>query len=134
MKRYATTLLLWASLLVGEVHTFWEDSTKSENWIIGEKVEMPIQWNLKYAGDEVIGILIALAIVFYNRNRINETAAKVFVVYHIADFMFYFYNFKREGYELVYFIILIFWILIYNHGCKHTSKRQGATTYIEQRN
>ena len=77
MKRYATTLLLWASLLVGEVHTFWEDSTKSENWIIGEKVEMPIQWNLKYAGDEVIGILIALAIVFYNRNRINETAAKV---------------------------------------------------------
>lgn len=133
MKTYATTLLLWLALLVGELHTLWEDSTKEVNWILSEKVMMPIQWNVKYAGDELMGILVALSIVFYRGNRINNTAAKVFFLYYIADCVFYFYNFKREGYDWIYTFLMISWIIIYNrNGRINTSKRQGTLIKTER--
>lgn len=126
MKQYLTTILLWASLIVGEIHTFWEDSTASANWILIKDVTMPVQWNVKFVGDEISGILIALAILFYQRNRINATAAKVFVIFYVTDFLLFFYSYKQEGYEWVYLIIMISWILIYNRNGKRnrTTERQ----------
>ena len=123
MKQYSTTILLWAALLVGEVHTLWENSTKEENWIIAANVKMPVQWNVKFAGEELIGVLVALAMVLYRPNRINYTATRVFLLYYIADFLLYFYNYKREGYGWIYTFTLIAWILIYNHG-KRPKDRQ----------
>lgn len=128
VKAYKTTLLIWATLIVGEIHTLWENSTKTANWIISENVPMTMQWNFKMACDELNGVLIALAFYCYERNRINLTSIKVFVLYYIADFLMYFYNYKQKPlYGWVYLMILISWILIYNnHGRgSRTKNRQG---------
>jgi len=132
--RYRTTILIWASLIVNEVHTFFENVNKEVNWILTKNVPMLVQWNVKFIGDEMSGLLIALALFFYDRNRINETTVKVFVVYWVIDFILYFYNYKQpDSYKWVYLIILILWILIYNHGTKRirTTNRQGVDYEIK---
>jgi hypothetical protein len=124
LKEHKSSLLIWLSLIIGELHTLFEQSSNTANWILNNKVVMTIQWNLKYAGDEVQGLLLALAILFFRRNKFNITTAKAFVFFYIIDTLFYFYNYKRDGYGWTYTLTLIAWILIYNHGNKSTD-RQG---------
>jgi high-affinity Fe2+/Pb2+ permease len=129
MKQYSTTLLIWASLIAGEIHTFFENLNVVQNWILFDNVPMDIQWNVKFVGNEIQGVLIALALLTYKKNRINDTTAKVYVGYLIADLFLYFCNYKRDGYEWMYLFILISWILIYNRNGKRirTTDRQGIT-------
>lgn len=125
IRTYATTLIIWASLLIGELHTFWENSTRRENWILTKSVVMPMQWNVKYATDQAWFILMAFAIYLYLPNRINRTTALAYALFCIADTFMYFYNYKQEGYGWVYTFLLITWIIIYNHGSRRTTNRQG---------
>lgn len=132
--RYKTTILIWASLIVNEAHTFFENVTKEANWILTKKVPMLIQWNVKFVGEEVSGLLIALALLLYSKNKINDTTVKVFVLYWVMDLILYFYDYKgRDSYKWVYLVILISWILIYNHGSKRirTTNRQRMDYEIE---
>lgn len=133
MKRYATTLLIWASLIVGEVHTFFENSQSVQNWIVFDYVPMLLQWNVKFLGNELTGILIGLALILYQENRINRTTAKVYILFMIADFLMYFCTYKRDWYEWVYLFVLISWILIYNSDGKRkrTTDRPGAFIELE---
>ncbi len=80
---------------------------------------MQMQWNVKYATDEVWFILMALAILNYQPNRINRTTVITYTVYCILDLFYYFYNYKQEGYGWVYTAVLATWILIYNHGRRY---------------
>jgi len=128
MKRYATTLIIWGSLLLSELHTLWEESTASANWILTKNIVMPLQWNVKYVTDEVWFVLIGLSIYYYQPNRINTTTVKAYVGFCIFDLLMYFYNYKQEGYGWGYTLLLISWIIIYNrYGRNTTSKRQGIT-------
>lgn len=133
MKKVATTLLLWLTLIIGELHTLWENSTREVNWIYSEYFPMSMQWNVKMAGDELIYVCIALAFLFWDDNRVNRTAIRVFLIYTVLDLLMYFYNYKqRGGYEWVYLAIIISWIIIYNNGRRssRTQDRQGAITKI----
>ena len=114
-----TTIIIWVSLLVGELHTLWEGTTEQANWILTRSVPMSVQWNVKYATDEVWFILMALAILNYQPNRINRTTVITYTVYCILDLFYYFYNYKQEGYGWVYTVVLVTWILIYNNGRRY---------------
>jgi hypothetical protein len=130
--RYATTLLIWASLIVNEVHTFFENIDKEASWILTKDVPMLIQWNVKFIGDEVSGLLIALALLLYKKNRINDTTVKVFVAYWIIDLLLYFYDYKQpDSYKWVYLVILILWVLIYNHATKRSRAAERQRIIIE---
>jgi TctA family transporter len=121
IREYATTLLVWLAMIIGEIHTLFENSKASVNWIITEKVVMPVQWNVKYAGEEVLMVLFILAFLMYRKNRVNDTTVKALVVFYIADFLFYFYNFKHAdgGYGYIYVLLLVAWIRIYNRKAKN---------------
>lgn len=84
---------------------------------------MPVQWNVKYATDELWFILMAAAILLYVPNRTNKATVKAFLIYCSLDLVMYFYNYKQEGYGAIYTILLISWILIYNNGQR--KHRQG---------
>jgi len=127
LKRYATTLIIWASLLLSELHTFWENSTQTANWILTKRVEMVMQWNVKYATDEAWFVLMALALLVYEKNRINLATVKSYLVFTVCDVGMYFYNYKQEGYEWMYLILLITWIIFYNGKRSRPKDRQGIT-------
>lgn len=133
IKQYYTTVIIWLSLLVNELHTLWENSSKVENWILETNVPMLLQWNVKYATDEIWFILMALAILCYKPNRINKATVKAFLCFCVVDMMMYFYNFKQEGYQGIYTFLLIAWILFYNYGKRiRTTDRQGTVAKIER--
>lgn len=130
MKRYLTTLILWATLLLGELHTFWENSTKKENWILTRYVLMPIQWNVKLVTDEAVYIIIFAAMWFYRKNRVNDTTVLTFILFSIIDTGMYFYNYKTYGFGIVYVLFLVLWVVIYNtYGRRSNTKNgQGVIT------
>jgi hypothetical protein len=133
IKQYYTTLIIWFSLLVNELHTLWEGSAAKSNWIWKANVVMPDQWNVKYATDELWFILMALAILFYKPNRINKASVLAFLFFCVADMFMYFYNYKQAGYEAIYTFLLIAWITIYNYNGKRirTTDRQGTIAQIK---
>lgn len=132
MRAIATTILLWLTLIVGELHTLWENSSVNANWIISDYIPMTMQWNVKLLGDEVILVLLALAILMWKDNRINRTAVRVYLIYAILDFALYFYNYKQKGiYEWVYLMVIISWVLIYNHYGKRSRTTNGQGTIIK---
>lgn len=114
MRKYLSTILIGISLFVGEVHTFWEGgAVRTQNWILKVERPMALQWNIKYVCMQAQGIIIAFALLYYHRNRINNTVAAAFVFYNIADTVLYFYNYKLYGYGYVYLLIVLFGIIYY---------------------
>lgn len=114
MKQYLTTILLTASVLIGEVHTFWEKlPVKQQNWILTIDRTMAVQWNVKFVSLQVNYILIAVALMYYHKNRLNVTAAAVFVLFQVADFLLYFYNYKTAGYGFIYIGLAAFGFIHY---------------------
>ncbi len=132
MKKYRTTLLIWASLLVSELHSLWENCKVNQNWIFKERVVMSVQWNVKNVTDEIWFIMMALAILVYEKNRINRTTVLAYTAFCIIDMFMYFYNYKREGYGAVYTFLLIAWILIYNHGRSKRPANGQRITYASR--
>lgn len=117
MKKYATSLILWASLLISELHTLF--GSQLTNWILAKRVDMPLNWNIKYATDELWFVMMGFAILFYTPNRINRASVISYIVFCIIDLLMYFVNYKTEGYGAIYTALLITWIIVYNHGSKH---------------
>jgi len=114
MRKYLTAILLSFSLLVSEVHTFWEGGAiRMQNWILKVDRTMALQWNIKFVCMQAQGIIVALSLFYYHSNRVNKTAAAAFVFYNIADTILYFYNYKLYGYGYVYLLIVVFGIFYY---------------------
>jgi hypothetical protein len=116
MIKYSTTFILMLTVLVGELHTFWENgSTEVVNWIWSENVPMTVQWNIKYLTNQVNMTLyfVALFLFAYYPNRVNFATVSAFILFSLVDTLMYLYNFKRYEYGLSYFILLILWILAY---------------------
>jgi hypothetical protein len=104
IRKYATAFLILISLSIGEVHTFWEkDAIRYENWIYSISVPMSIQWNIKFLTSGINSILIALALLLYQRNRFNKSIAIGYFFFTIFDILLYFYNYKTSyKYSTVY--------------------------------
>jgi len=122
--KYATTIILWLSLIVTEIHSLVENTVATFNG-------MTLQWYLWLSGNEAAAVFIAAALYFYKENKINRTSVKAYFLFCITDMVMFFVNYKQDGYEAIYTLLLIFWILIYNHGSGRTTNRQGVTTTIE---
>lgn len=118
--KYATTILLALSFIVAEIHTFWHNDSTVENWILGVDRPMPRNWNIKYAGDQAVWILVGIAMFCYgySRNLANRTSVTVFLIWCVADTCLYFYNFKTFGYGIIYWALLAMWLLLFWVG-KH---------------
>jgi len=127
MRRYATTLIIWVSLIIGELHTLWRYNTEVVNWTITKKVEIPLNWAVKWETDELWFILMGLAILYYIPNRINRATVLSFLIFCVGDWFLYHWDYKsQETYGWLYTILLISWILIYNYErCSNATKRQG---------
>lgn len=130
MKRYATTILLWLSVIVSEVHTLFEKSSGVYNWIVAKYVPMQIQWNVKYAMMELWNVLIFGAIVFWKDNRTNKASAKAMLVVAFLDAALYFYNFKTKYYGWVYLALILSFIYFYRNG-NRTTNRQRDISFIK---
>lgn len=114
MRRYAATILLSLTLFIGEVHTYWEGRPlRPQNWIWKVSREMPLQWNIKYASDQLSFILIALAFVVYVPNRVNKATAIAFFYFAVLSGFLYFYNYKTLGYGWIYICFVIVWFLAF---------------------
>jgi hypothetical protein len=114
-KKYITSILLYLSLLIGEVHTLFENTGNSLiNWIWFRSVPMTLQYNVKYATNQLWYIFVFVAMLYYTPNRINKTTVRAFVFYSVIDTLFYFINYKTFEYSIVYFLVLWYWIIDYN--------------------
>lgn len=114
--RYATTWILLLTIVLGEVHTFWErQEPEVENWIIARYVPMTIQWNVKIAIDQLNYILYFVAAFYYGRypNRFNKITIKTFIWFMAIDMGMHFYNYKTFNYGYVYFILALIWLTLY---------------------
>lgn len=124
MKQYATTLILWASLLVNEAHTLFSD-----RMITYAGRPMALSWFVWFVSNSLWGVMVAAAILFYKDNRINRTTVKAYFLFCVVDAAMLFINFKQREYESIYTLLLIGWVIIYNHG---TKERKGNTYPAER--
>lgn len=115
MKKYATTWLLIASIVIAEAHSYlpYEYAMKKENWIYSVDRTMEIQWNVKYLADQVNAVLYFVAMFFYNRNKVNKTTVLTFIILCIIDLGMYLHNYKTLHYGSVYVWTLGVWTVIY---------------------
>lgn len=113
MRKYLTSFLIALSFVVAELHCFWINDTRVQNWILQRPTPMTIGWNVKHASDQLIWILVALSLLFYRPNRHNRTTVKVFVLWTIFDTCVYFVNFKTAGYGAMYLWLIAAWVIIF---------------------
>ncbi len=114
MKQYASTLLVVISMFLGELHTFWErEPLRPQNWIYAVSREMPLQWNIKFAADQLAYLMIAIAFLLFVRNRVNMATATALTVFAVLNLGMYFYNYKTFGYGWLYIAFVIVWIIAF---------------------
>lgn len=114
MRRYLTTLIFGATLIIGELHTFWEHSSvKPVNWIIARSVPMTLQQNIQIALSELNFILYGFAMLYYVPNRVNKSTVITFICFCTLDTLAHFYNYKTYDYWIVYLMLIIIWPLVY---------------------
>ena len=121
MKKYLTTILMASTLLIGEVHTFWEKKPEvKENWIVNRYEPMSIQWNVKMAGEELILLMYFIAAWFLSLypNHTNKTTVKVFIFAQLADIALYFWNFKTYNYHILYICMVLLWVWLLRKSIK----------------
>lgn len=127
MRRYATSLILWASLLVNEAHSLFSTTgllkMYADKQIIVTGGSVTVQWYVWLIGNSLWGIMIAAAILFYRENKINRTSIKAYLLFCLIDFAMLFINFKQHDYEAIYTFLMIGWVLIYNHGTRTNRQR-----------
>lgn len=112
--KYAATILLISTFLIGELHTFWEKASQAPvNWIYAVSRPMCVQWNVKYLSEELNWLLVALALLLYRSNRVNRSAAIAYVFYRCADVALYLYNYKTFGYGFLYMAIALVFAISY---------------------
>lgn len=125
MRKYATTLIIWASLLTNELHSLWENSHATIT-VMGNKMSM--QWYVWFACNSLWGVLMGLSLWLYVPNRINRTTVMAYTLFCVCDLVMYFYNYKQSGYEAIYTYLLIAWILIYRNGNSTTNRQRDIIT------
>jgi hypothetical protein len=116
VRKYATTIVLFFSLLIGEIHTFWEKRSQEPiDLIWASDIFMSRQWYAKLIGLQINYTLYFFALYLYGgySNRVNRSSAVAFILFSLVDTLMFFYNYKTYGYGLAYFILLILWISAY---------------------
>jgi len=110
MRKYATTFILWASLLINEFHTLFSNS-KMINVTGGQVTE---QWYVYLLCCCFNGLMFYAAWFSYQENKVNRTSRAVYVIFVSIDMIMFFINFKQRDYESIYTFLLISWPIVYN--------------------
>jgi hypothetical protein len=115
LHRNATALLIYACFVVAELHHLWANDTSVQNWILVKYTPMPVQWNVKYASDQLVCIMIALAMFCYGQtpSKSNGKAVLVYLLWVIFDTLVYFYNYKSFLYWQMYPCLLFVMAFVY---------------------
>lgn len=76
---------------------------------------MSVTWNVRYLSDQVEMILVGFMMYKYGKtpNRVNYTSVIVFILWAFLDTFSYFYNYKTEGYTVIYLVLGVAWWLTY---------------------
>lgn len=115
MRRYATTWLLLASIVIAESHSYvGEYGETHANWILTVDRTMPIKWNIKYLSDEINAIIYFVAMLLYIPNRVNKTTVITFIILCVIDLVMYFHNYKTLFYGSVYVWSAGIWMLVFS--------------------
>lgn len=121
MRKYLSSILLALTLPVGELHRFWINDTRIQNWIIAVPRPMLISWNMKYLEGEIIPIMYFAAWMLWQPNKVNRTTVAAMFCIACFDLLLYFYNYKVSGFGSVYFWFIGFWLIAYKFW-KHNNK------------
>jgi hypothetical protein len=113
MRKYATTIILFLSMSLCELHTFWPMGGHNERWILQYDMSTTLRWNVKYALNELWPLLVFIAWLLYIPNKINYTTVLACLMWVFLDLVMYFYNYKTAGYWKVYYWIVPIWFIAY---------------------
>lgn len=114
MRKYATSLILWATIIIGEVHCLFAGIPGAYNWIWRRNYPLTVQWNVWFVAKDINYILLLVAAGYWQRNRINILTLRVFTYFALIDFILYFYNYKTYEYGKVYLWMAAAWLLMYH--------------------
>lgn len=111
MRQYLTAILIYWSFIVAELHKLFKGNFAMVKVSLFKSEPMPLQWAVKYTCDQLVWIMIAVAMYYVNTLSVNRNAIKVMLYWTILDTFTYFYNYKTVGYGQMYFVlgILIVW-------------------------
>lgn len=138
MKQYATTLILWASLLVNEAHTLFSNTRMVK--VTGGQI--PERWYVWLASDSLFTIMLLTAFVLYQPNKVNIAAVRAFICFAVCDLVMFFINFRQHDYEAIYTILFISVFFFYGQYDKlmimikkfiHGTKERKGNTYPAER-
>lgn len=124
IKEVLTSLILFATIFVGELHNFWAGNETVQNWILFRPTPMPIEWNVKYLIQEVLPIMYFLAWIFYKDNPVNNAVIKSFLFLSVIDLAVYLVNFKTGEFGSIYFWFIAFFLL--------TLKRKQLASWLDK--
>lgn len=135
--KYAVTYLLWSTILIGELHTFFDKNVvsvlkdgkrvlvekqpdgsykepKRYNWIIARPYPLTLSKNIKDAAGQLIFIIYFVAFYLYGKtpNPVNKATVLSFIAFVTIDGLAYFYNHKTFNYHIVYFAVIVIWIIL----------------------
>ncbi len=115
MRKYLTTIILALTLPLGELHTYWINDTRVQNWIYAINRPMLISWNVKFVVSELSVIAYFAAWILWKSNIVNRTTIVAFFWLAIVDMILYFYNYKTgQNYGIIYFgFAIFFWVTVY---------------------
>lgn len=113
MRRYSTSLLLWLTVTIGELHCLFAQVPGQYNWVWRRPTPMSLQWNVWFVGKDLNFILLLLAIGLWQRNKHNIITLRVFTYFAVIDFFLYFYNHKTYEYGKIYLWMAAAWLLMF---------------------
>jgi len=112
------TLIIGATVLIGELHTFFEKSKVAGKWIYNYPLEYPIRLQ-NYVYDN--GVMINLVLYFVFAYKLGKRPTmwtmflvKMFLLWQIVDIPLYWYNYRTFGYGWVYFGLIVIGFISWN--------------------
>lgn len=103
-----------------EIWQLWRESSRNVNWWIALDYPLNIQWYIKMLGELISKCLMALVIyrITFKIEALRK-AAIVLLTYTLIELLFFFINFNRTSYALVFSTVgLVVMITIYWRGVK----------------
>lgn len=125
IRQVLTSLILFATIPLGELHTFWHNDRTVQNWIIDRPTPMLIQWNVKYLIGEILPVCYFFAWILYKKNPVNDAVIKSFLLLACMDLMMYLWNYKTgAGFGSIYFWFIVFFMF--------TLKRKELANWLDK--
>jgi hypothetical protein len=115
-RTFLSIILLALVFPAQEIWQLWKHSNREVNWWLSLDYPLSIQWYFKFFGLHLAEILKSTVIyrITYKIQALRM-AAIVVLIYSLVDFVFFFINFNRAEYALIYAtvgsvsMVVIYW-------------------------